>query len=58
VEKVLTFALGRGLEYHDRCAVEGVTRKVCADGFRMRTLIREVVRAAPFQLRKRAAAGE
>ena len=51
-EKVLTFALGRGLEYHDRRAVEGVTRVAMADGFRMRTLIREVVRAAPFQMRK------
>jgi hypothetical protein len=54
-EKVLTFALGRGLEYHDRRAVEGVTRVVTADGFRMRTLIREVVRATPFQMRKRPA---
>jgi hypothetical protein len=57
-EKVLTFALGRGLEYHDRCAVEAITRAVAADGFKARTLIREVVKSAPFQLRKRPASTE
>jgi hypothetical protein len=57
-EKMLTFALGRGLEYHDRCTVEAVAKAVAADGFKARTLIREVVKSAPFQLRKRPASSE
>jgi hypothetical protein len=52
VEKVLTFAVGRGLEYHDRQAVDQAAKKVVASGFKIRALIEEVIKSAPFQLRK------
>ena len=52
VEKMLTYALGRGLERYDRRSVEEVTRKLEADGYRFQTLVREVVHSLPFQSRR------
>jgi hypothetical protein len=52
VEKMMTYALGRGLERYDRRSVEDVTRKLEADGYRFQTLVREVVHSLPFQSRR------
>jgi hypothetical protein len=51
-EKLLTYALGRGLEYYDRCCVDDVSRTVAASGDRFSRLVLEVVRSDPFQYRK------
>jgi hypothetical protein len=50
--KLLTYALGRGLEYYDMPAVRSITRDVARDDFRMRALIAAVVRSTPFQMRR------
>jgi hypothetical protein len=51
-EKMLTYALGRGLERYDRKTVEGITRKLEASDYRFQTLIYEIVRSLPFQQRR------
>jgi len=51
-EKLLTFALGRGLEYYDRCAVEEIIKAGKADGDRFSAYVLAVVKADPFQKRK------
>jgi hypothetical protein len=51
-EKMLTYALGRGLERYDRATVSRITRKVAPSGYPMQALVREIVRSAPFQLRR------
>lgn len=51
-EKMLTYALGRGLERYDRKTVEGINRTLAAGGYRFQTLIHEVVRSLPFQSRR------
>ena len=38
-EKMMTYALGRGLEYPDRCVVEKVADSVLANGGRFSTLV-------------------
>ena len=47
--KLLTFALGRGVEYYDRVALDEIVRKTKPDGFRFRDLVREVVLSRPFR---------
>jgi hypothetical protein len=51
-EKMLTYALGRGLERHDRPTVSGIAREVARSDYRMQTLVREIVNSAPFQFRR------
>ena len=51
-EKMLIYALGRGLEPYDKSVVNGITRKLAVDGYRFQTLIYEVVRSLPFQMRR------
>jgi hypothetical protein len=50
-EKLLTYALGRGLEYYDAPAVRTIDHTVAADGYRWSSLIQAVVKSAPFQMR-------
>ena len=50
-EKLLTYALGRGLEAGDRAAVDGITAQLGRDGFRMTALIDAIVNSQPFQMR-------
>ncbi len=51
-EKMMTYALGRGLEYYDAPAVRAIVRDASRDDWRMSALIREIVRSAPFQMRR------
>ncbi len=55
-EKVMTYALGRGLEYYDRCAVDEIMGALRKDGYRFSTLIIGVIQSGPFQ--KRTARGD
>lgn len=51
-EKLLTYAIGRGLEYYDTVTIEQMTEKLKTDQGAMRTLIYGVVESAPFQKRR------
>lgn len=48
-EKMLIYALGRGIEYYDKCAVDKITEALSKDGFRFSRLVLEIVRSEPFQ---------
>ena len=50
-EKLLTYALGRGVEYHDAPAVRQITRGAAADDYGLATLVVGVVKSTPFQMR-------
>lgn len=52
-EKMLTYALGRGLERYDRPTVADITGKLEASGYSFQTLVHEIVRSLPFQSRRR-----
>ncbi|MGN6547885.1 MAG: DUF1592 domain-containing protein [Aureliella sp.] len=49
-EKMLTFALGRGLEYYDKCAVDKILAELKRDDYRFSTLVSQIVLSDPFQL--------
>ncbi len=51
-EKLLTYALGRGLSSQDRCAVDRMLEQSRADDDRFRTLIEAVVTSDPFLSRE------
>jgi mono/diheme cytochrome c family protein len=51
-EKLLTFALGRGVEYYDAPAVRRVVREAEPGGYRLSSLVLGIVRSAPFQMRR------
>jgi mono/diheme cytochrome c family protein len=51
-EKMLTYALGRGIERYDRRTVNDITRKLAASGYQFQTLIYEIVQSLPFQSRR------
>jgi hypothetical protein len=48
-EKMMTFALGRGLEYYDRCAVDRIQAKLAQEDYKFSTLIFEIITSDPFQ---------
>ena len=50
-EKMLTYALGRGLEPGDRPVVRAIAKKVESEGHKLSTLIREIALSPPFQQR-------
>ncbi len=51
--KLLTFALGRGVEYYDRVALDEIVQRTHATRHRFQDLIREVVLSRPFRMRGR-----
>ena len=51
-EKMLIYALGRGLESYDRRALAEITGKLDATGYPFQSLVYEVVRSLPFQMRR------
>ncbi len=51
-EKMLTYALGRGVEYFDTPTIEDIVAKLEADSGKIRTLIYGIVESTPFQLRR------
>jgi mono/diheme cytochrome c family protein len=51
-EKMLTYALGRGTERYDRCAIEEIARNVKTSDYRFSALVLEIVKSDPFQKRR------
>jgi hypothetical protein len=51
-ERLLTYALGRGVEAHDQPAIRAIARAAANDGYRIHTIILGIVKSQPFNLRK------
>jgi hypothetical protein len=50
-EKMLTYALGRGIDYHDMPAVRAIVREAAASDYRFSSLVLGIARSVPFQMR-------
>lgn len=50
-EKLMTYALGRGLEYYDRPVVEHIVKAVKAGHYKFSVLVTEIVKSEPFRKR-------
>jgi cytochrome c5 len=51
-EKLLSYALGRTVEYYDKPTVRRIVRKTAADDYRWSSVILEIVKSQPFQMRR------
>lgn len=51
-EKMLTYALGRGLEEYDRCAVDQIVKSLEPGRYRFSALVLLIVKSDPFQKRR------
>jgi mono/diheme cytochrome c family protein len=51
-EKMLTYALGRGLEYYDMPAVRKIVRDGRNTDFRFSSIVTGIVRSTPFQMKE------
>ena len=52
IEKLLTYALGRGIEHYDRPVVRAVARAAADEDYRWSSLILGIVESAPFRMRR------
>src|SRR5207237_1106175 len=50
-EKMLTYALGRGLEPSDMPVVRRIVRKAAQNDYRLSSIVMGIVESAPFQMR-------
>jgi hypothetical protein len=51
-KKMLTYALGRGLESFDRCAVDDIMKQLIKNDYRFSGLVRAIVLSEPFRFRE------
>jgi hypothetical protein len=51
-EKMLTYAIGRGVEGYDRLVVRSLVDRMAKDEYRLQALIQGIVRSVPFQQRR------
>jgi hypothetical protein len=49
---LLTYALGRGVEYYDAPAVRAIVRDAAPRNYRLSSIILGIVKSAPFQMRR------
>jgi hypothetical protein len=57
-EKLMTYALGRGLEYYDMPVVRGIVHDTAKNDYKLTSLIIGIVKSTPFQMRKSQASSE
>ena len=52
-EKLMTYGLGRGVEYYDQPVVRSIVRQASRDNYKFSSLIIGIVESAPFQMKKK-----
>ena len=53
-EKLMTYALGRGLERTDKPVVDEITRSAAREDYRFASILTAIVNSRPFRMRTRA----
>lgn len=51
-EKLLTYAVGRGLEYYDKRTVDNICDSLAKNGYKFSTLVAEIAKSNPFRMRR------
>ena len=52
VDRLLTYAIGRGIEPTDRCNIDAMAKKVAASDYRFSAVVSAIVQSPPFQERR------
>ena len=58
IEKLMTYAVGRGMEYTDMPTIRAIARDVAKDDQRFSAIVLGVVRSPQFQMRVKADDGQ
>ena len=58
IEKLLTYALGRGVEYPDMPMVRTIARQAAEDNYRFSSIVLEIVGSEAFRMNMTSASGE
>jgi hypothetical protein len=51
-EKMLSYALGRGLDSYDRCTIKTIVKTLQENEYRFHTLVTQIVTSEPFMMRE------
>ncbi len=57
-EKMLTYALGRGVEYQDMPTVRSIVRDSAGGNYKFTSIVMGIVKSAPFQMNTKTSIGE
>ena len=57
-EKLLTYALGRGVEAHDMPTVRAIVRGAARDQYRFSSIVLGIVKSPPFQMSRSSAGAD
>ena len=52
-EKLLTYGMGRGVEYDDMPVVRSIVRDAAVNDYRFSAVVLEIVKSAPFQMNRK-----
>lgn len=52
VEKMMTFALGRGVDLKDKCFIEDIVKKAAANNYKFSTIVQGIAQSDTFRKRK------
>ena len=51
-EKLMTYALGRGMESTDRCTIDKISKSLPGQKYRFSALVSEIVQSEAFRMRR------
>jgi len=57
-ERLMTYALGRGVEPSDMPVVRSIVKKSAPNNYRLESIVQSIVESAPFQMRTRLESAE
>lgn len=52
IEKLMTYALGRGVEFYDRPVLDRIQANVAKGDYKMSVLLTEIIQSEPFRMRR------
>ena len=52
-EKLMTYALGRGVEYSDMPAIRGILRDAARNDYRFSSIVLGIVKSTPFEMKEK-----
>ncbi len=56
-QKLMTYALGRGVEYYDMPTIRAILRDASKDDYKFSSILMGVIKSTPFQMKVKKAAG-
>jgi Protein of unknown function (DUF1592)/Protein of unknown function (DUF1588)/Protein of unknown function (DUF1585)/Protein of unknown function (DUF1587)/Protein of unknown function (DUF1595) len=57
-EKLMTYALGRGLQYYDMPTVRAIVRQAGRDNYRLSSIVLGIVKSTPFEMKTKTTEGD